>query len=257
VLRDVTNGSTETEFMGVKSTLPIFISPAAMAKLGHPLGEVNLTKGAGECGIVQGVSRRTVSVNAVLTPDLDQRQLQSRRDHGCAERGAEGLLPGEFCARRTKYGRCSLQIYLNKDRKASEALLKRVTDYKAAAVIFTVDTAWKSKRTRDVRAKAVVDAPIKESGDTKGGGRGSKAPLGVSQAISGYQDSNLTWDDIDFIRVSSLCGRHWDGPPDQQKNTTLPLIVKGVQCIEDVDLCAKAGVDGVILSNHGGRQCDL
>lgn len=43
--------------MGVKSTLPIFISPAAMAKLGHPLGEVNLTKGAGECGIVQGVSQ--------------------------------------------------------------------------------------------------------------------------------------------------------------------------------------------------------
>jgi isopentenyl diphosphate isomerase/L-lactate dehydrogenase-like FMN-dependent dehydrogenase len=42
--------------MGVDSQLPIFISPAAMAKLGHPLGEVNLTKGAGECGIVQGIS---------------------------------------------------------------------------------------------------------------------------------------------------------------------------------------------------------
>jgi len=42
--------------MGVDSDLPIFISPAAMAKLGHPLREVNLTKGAGECGIVQGIS---------------------------------------------------------------------------------------------------------------------------------------------------------------------------------------------------------
>lgn len=42
--------------MGIKSELPIFICPAAMAKLGHPLGEVNLTKGAGRCGIVQGVS---------------------------------------------------------------------------------------------------------------------------------------------------------------------------------------------------------
>ena len=55
ILRDVTNGSTETEWMGIKSELPIFICPAAMAKLGHPLGEVNLTKGAGRCGIVQGV----------------------------------------------------------------------------------------------------------------------------------------------------------------------------------------------------------
>lgn len=79
-----------------------------------------------------------------------------------------------------------------------------MTDYKAAAVIFTVDTAWKSKRTRDVRAKAVVESPIKESEGTKGGGRGSKAPMGVSQAISGYQDTNLTWGDIDFIRVSRV-----------------------------------------------------
>jgi L-lactate dehydrogenase (cytochrome) len=56
ILNDVTNGSINTSFMGVDSDLPIFISPAAMAKLGHPFGEVNLTKGAGECGIVQGIS---------------------------------------------------------------------------------------------------------------------------------------------------------------------------------------------------------
>lgn len=43
--------------MGMKTTMPVFISPAAMAKLGNPLGEVNLTRGAGACGIVQGVSR--------------------------------------------------------------------------------------------------------------------------------------------------------------------------------------------------------
>jgi isopentenyl diphosphate isomerase/L-lactate dehydrogenase-like FMN-dependent dehydrogenase len=41
-----------------------------------------------------------------------------------------------------------------------------------------------------------------------------------------------------------------------QKHTPLPLIVKGVQCVEDIELCAKAGVDGVIISNHGGRQLD-
>lgn len=56
ILRDATTGSTETEFMGMKTTMPVFISPAAMAKLGNPLGEVNLTRGAGACGIVQGVN---------------------------------------------------------------------------------------------------------------------------------------------------------------------------------------------------------
>ena len=42
--------------LGHHVSLPVYIAPAAMAKLGHPLGEVNLTRGAGECGIVQGVS---------------------------------------------------------------------------------------------------------------------------------------------------------------------------------------------------------
>jgi L-lactate dehydrogenase (cytochrome) len=53
--KNSTEGITETTFMGIPTSVPIFISPAAMAKLGHPLGEVNLTKAAGECGIVQMV----------------------------------------------------------------------------------------------------------------------------------------------------------------------------------------------------------
>jgi L-lactate dehydrogenase (cytochrome) len=48
------------------------------------------------------------------------------------------------------------QIYLNKDRKASEALLQKVERLGAAAVMFTVDAAYRSKRTRDVRAKSHV-----------------------------------------------------------------------------------------------------
>lgn len=55
ILRDITTGDLETEVVGTTMAMPVFISPAAMAKLGHPLGEVNLTKGAGNAGIVQGV----------------------------------------------------------------------------------------------------------------------------------------------------------------------------------------------------------
>ena len=56
-------------------------------------------------------------------------------------------------AARKEGQKVMFQIYLNKDRKASEALLKKVTDLGAAAIIFTVDAAYRSKRTRDVRAK--------------------------------------------------------------------------------------------------------
>jgi isopentenyl diphosphate isomerase/L-lactate dehydrogenase-like FMN-dependent dehydrogenase len=47
--------------LGMEVTLPIYVAPAAMAKLGHPDGEVNITKAAGKTGIIQGVSLATVT----------------------------------------------------------------------------------------------------------------------------------------------------------------------------------------------------
>jgi len=102
------------------------------------------------------------------------------------------------------------QIYLNRDRKASEKLLEKVTNAGATAVIFTVDVAWQSKRTRDRRAKASVAPPNggdENKGDAKDKavrGTAGQQGAGVSQAISGYQDPHLIWEDIDFIRVSQL-----------------------------------------------------
>jgi L-lactate dehydrogenase (cytochrome) len=60
ILRDMTDGSTETNIMGIPSALPVFIASAAVAKLGHPLGEINITKAAGEMGIIQGASSNTL-----------------------------------------------------------------------------------------------------------------------------------------------------------------------------------------------------
>lgn len=65
----MTTGSTQTTFVGIETEVPIFISPAAMAKLGHPLGEINLTRAAAECGIVQGVSHKTDIVIRGLKTD--------------------------------------------------------------------------------------------------------------------------------------------------------------------------------------------
>lgn len=62
--------------MEIDSELPVYIAPAAMAKLGHPLGEVNLTRAAGECGIIQSVSFRGKSLNRLLTTDIDFCKLE-------------------------------------------------------------------------------------------------------------------------------------------------------------------------------------
>lgn len=55
VLRRVADADASTQLMGCPSSIPVFIAPAAMAKLGHPDGELNLTRGAGETGIIQAV----------------------------------------------------------------------------------------------------------------------------------------------------------------------------------------------------------
>lgn len=63
----------------------------------------------------------------------------------------------------------------------------------AKAIVFTVDVMWQSKRTMDVRAK--LPSPSDAKAD-------APAPASVSHSISGYQDYNLTWKDLSFIRVS-------------------------------------------------------
>ncbi|KAJ8106638.1 hypothetical protein OPT61_g9404 [Boeremia exigua] len=206
ILRDTSHGSTATSFLGIPTSMPVFIAPAAMAKLGHPLGEVNLTKAAGTLGVVQAIS---ANASCGLEEMFDARQ--------------EGQ-PLVF------------QLYLNKNRAASSALIERVTQLGASAIILTVDVCWQSKRTLDVRGK------LKDTNATPE--PTSSAPIvkekSVSEAISGYQATNLTWSDIAFVR----------------KHTHLPIIIKGVQSVEDVQLCVEHGAEGVIISNHGGRQAD-
>ncbi|KAM0750645.1 mitochondrial fmn-dependent dehydrogenase [Meredithblackwellia eburnea MCA 4105] len=207
ILRDVTKGDISTSFVGIPMSLPVVIAPAAMAKLGHPLGEINLTRAAGRWGAIQ-----VISSNASCSVE----EMFEARNEG------QHLI---------------FQLYLNKDRKASAALIQKVERLGASAIMFTVDVCWDSKRTRDVRGKS--SGTSRTTSDTKS--ISSKAPQGgVAAAIGGYQDRHLTVNDIAFIRA----------------NTSLPIIVKGVQSVEDVQLCVDHGVEGVVLSNHGGRQAD-
>ncbi|PYH92062.1 L-mandelate dehydrogenase [Aspergillus ellipticus CBS 707.79] len=193
ILRDTSYGSTEKSFLGISSSMPVFISPTAMAKLGHPLGEVNLTRAAGEVAVVQMVSSNaSCSLEDIVDAQDDDQALM-------------------------------FQLYLNKDRSASEALIRKAERLGFKAIVCTVDVAWESKRTLDVRCKTAMLPPTSTA---SAGSNTVKNGAGVAQTIGGYQDRNLTWNDIAFI----------------QKNTTLPIISKGVQCVED--------------SNHGGRQAD-
>ncbi|GAB7354339.1 hypothetical protein MBLNU459_g4850t2 [Dothideomycetes sp. NU459] len=190
----MSKGSTKTSFMGISSELPIYVSPVAMAKLGHPVGEVNITRAAGDCSIVQ-----TVSANASC----------SLEEIVEAKKESQALF---------------YQMYIDENRNKSAEILKKVELLGFKAIVFTVDCGWWSKRTLEER----IDGTI------------PKSVLGTFMATGGLQDRTISWDDISWMR----------------RYTKLPIIVKGVCTLEDVELCVKHGADGVMISNHGGRQVD-
>lgn len=204
ILRSVEQADASTMLMGCKSSLPIYIAPAAMAKLGHPLGEVNLTRGAGSTGIIQGISS-----NASCSMD-------------------------EMLAEREEGQPLFYQLYVNRDRTKAEELVRKIDRGHFNAIMLTADAPVGGKRERDIRLKGEFEGPA--------GGVSVKSDdtAGVSQAMFAGVDPNLNWDDVKWL----------------QGITDIPVMIKGVQTVEDAILAYEKGCDGIVISNHGGRQLD-
>lgn len=204
VLRRVGDVDASTTIVGCPSSLPVYIAPAAMAKLGHPDGEVNLTRGAGATGIIQGISS-----NASCSME-------------------------EMIAERHEGQPLFYQLYVNRDRKKAAELVSKVDANKFDAIMLTADAPVGGKRERDIRLKGEFEGPAggvsEKSDDTKG----------VSQAMFAGVDPNLNWEDIKWLKGV----------------TKIPILVKGVQSVEDALLAYQLGCDGIVISNHGGRQLD-
>ncbi|KAJ3417501.1 hypothetical protein HDV05_003365 [Chytridiales sp. JEL 0842] len=129
------------------------------------------------------------------------------------------------------------QIYVNSDRKKTEELVKKAVEWGVGALAVTVDAPQLGRREKDMRLKFVDSAPSAQ--EESGVGRSQ----GAARAISTFIDPSLSWKSLSWLR--SLA------PP------SIPLLLKGVQTPEDAILAAKSGlVQGIIVSNHGGRQLD-
>lgn len=130
------------------------------------------------------------------------------------------------------------QLYVNKDRSASEKLLKQAQDCGMRGVFVTVDQPTPGKREADERVKndaaSMTRTPsgAMASNDSKGSG--------ISRTMAGFIDPSFTWDDIKWLRHV----------------TSLPIVLKGVQTPEDALRAAQCGVDGLLIGNHGGRSLD-
>lgn len=212
VFVDCSRCDTSTTFLGHKLDVPIYVSPAAMARLAHPDGEWGIAQACKNFGAMQIISN-----NASMAPE------QIVKDAG----------PNQV------FG---WQLYVQTERKKSEAMLARINKLDAIKFIcLTLDAPVPGKREHDERSKNIVedtDEAIKDAGGSKLKGGG-----GIGQSLFFGTDPTLTWKET---------------LPWLKKHTNKPIILKGLQTHEDAFIAAQHSdqVKAVVLSNHGGRAAD-
>jgi L-lactate dehydrogenase (cytochrome) len=130
-----------------------------------------------------------------------------------------------------------LQLYVNKDRAITKRIVQHAEKRGCKGLFITVDAPQLGRREKDMRSKfSDVGSNVQStSGDNV------DRSQGAARAISSFIDPSLSWKDIPWFKSI----------------TKMPIILKGVQCVEDVIRAVEVGVDGVVLSNHGGRQLDF
>ncbi|ODN87112.1 L-lactate dehydrogenase (cytochrome) [Cryptococcus wingfieldii CBS 7118] len=168
IMIDVEYADTRTEMLGQETSLPIFISPAGMAKLAHPSGECLLASAAGKSNIIQMISTNASAplsdiISSATSPDQP----------------------------------FFMQLYVDRNRAKAEALLEKIDGLGLKAIFVTVDAAAPGKREADDRSRAEVEVASGISGgkigqDTKGGG--------IGRSVGGFIDPKLSWKDLEWLR---------------------------------------------------------
>lgn len=135
------------------------------------------------------------------------------------------------------------QLYVYRDRDATLALVERVRDAGCAALVLTVDAPVLGRREKDVRSHFKLPAGMRVT-NMSAVGLGdlpeSQQESGLAAYFASLIDPSLTWKDIEWLRSAS----------------GLPIVIKGIVRADDARIALEHGVDGIIVSNHGGRQLD-
>ncbi|KAL3462445.1 FMN-dependent dehydrogenase-domain-containing protein [Aspergillus heterothallicus] len=206
VLVDVENVDFSTTMLGSKCSIPFYVTATALGKLGHPEGEVVLTRAAHDHDVIQ------------MIPTLASCSFDEIID---ARKGDQVQW---------------LQLYVNKDRAITKRIIEHAEARGCKGLFITVDAPQLGRREKDMRSKF---SDVGSSVQAQGGDSVDRSQ-GAARAISSFIDPSLSWKDIPWF----------------QSVTKMPIVLKGVQCVEDVLRAAEVGVQGVVLSNHGGRQLD-
>jgi 4-hydroxymandelate oxidase len=211
VLVDVAARDLATTVLGERVALPILVAPTAFHRLAHKDGELATVRGAGDAGTIFTLS--TLSNTAV-------------EDVVAAASG-----PVWF------------QLYVYRDRGATEALVQRVEAAGCRALVLTVDAPLLGRRERDVRNNFALPPGLGVE-NLLPAGYARLSPQTGESALAAYVadllDPALTWETVTWLRSV----------------TKLPLLVKGIVRADDAVRAIEHGAAGIVVSNHGGRQLD-
>jgi len=256
VLRDISQLDPTVDIFGYKSSIPLGVAPTAMQCLAHDDGEIATSKACSNAGVVMGLS-------SFATTTLED----------VAEAAGPNGSPRV------------LQLYLFEEREHSRKLIRRAKKAGYKAVFLTVDTPMLGRRNMEIRnqfklpshlkianfsedtqsdaAQTIMTGtsggkddvrsastekpqpPPKKAASLPGASKGGKRtpPSGPITFHSHAGNPTLNWErDIEWLKKE--CG------PEME------VWVKGVATAEDALLAVHHGCDGIVVSNHGGRQLD-
>jgi L-lactate dehydrogenase (cytochrome) len=233
VLRDVSTLDPTTTLFGRTMAMPMIVAPTGYTRIAHSQGELAVARAAARAGL-------PYSLSTMGTRSIEEVAAVSDGDKW-------------------------FQVYTWRDRGLVAALVGRAKAAGYTTLWLTVDTAVLGRRERDVRRgfalppkiglETIIDGAIHPGwtwdflrndpimfanvvghGDQEDG----KNPISLAAHVNSQFDQALSWTDIDWLRTL------WDGP----------IVLKGIQTVADAKQAVAIGVEGIGLSNHGGRQLD-
>jgi L-lactate dehydrogenase (cytochrome) len=231
ILTDVSKRDTKTTIAGKQVNVPLILAPIGLCGMQRADGEILAAKAADEAGIPFTLS--TMSVCSI--EDI----------------ASETKKPFWF------------QLYVMKDREFIRNLIARAAAAKCSALVLTVDLQILAQRHRDIKNGLSVPPKMKfvnvvdmltkprwlagilatrrrSFGNLVGHVKGMTNAGSLGEWTASQFDPALNWEDVKWIR------KLWKGK----------LIIKGIMEVPDARLALKHGADGIVVSNHGGRQLD-
>jgi len=231
ILKNMSDLSLETELFGEKLAMPVVLAPVGLTGMYARRGEVQAARAAAKKGIPFTLSNVSVCPSEEVAPAIDR--------------------PMWF------------QLYVLKDRGFMRNALERAQAAGVKTLVFTVDMPVPGARYRDAHsgmsgpnaaARRMLQAVMHPQWAWDVGLNGKPHDLGNVSAYRGKPttledyigwlganfDPSISWKDLEWIR------EFWKGP----------MIIKGILDPEDAKDAVKFGADGIVVSNHGGRQLD-